>query len=163
MKKQILNNQQIEQKINRMAYEMLELYMEKELVLVGIEPRGNILADRITAIYNTVSKTKAESISLQIDKENPYNLAINEQLLSKVKNKNVVIVDDVLNSGKTIMYALKPFLQIELKNLGVLVLVDRDHKQYPVFARFVGMSLSTTLNEHISVEFNSGNDAAYLL
>ncbi|MES2837640.1 MAG: phosphoribosyltransferase family protein [Bacteroidota bacterium] len=163
MKKQILNNQQIEQKINRMAYEMLELYMDKELVLVGIEPRGNILADRITAIYNTVSKTKAESISLQIDKENPYNLAINEQLLSKVKNKNVVIVDDVLNSGKTIMYALKPFLQIELKNLGVLVLVDRDHKQYPVFARFVGMSLSTTLNEHISVEFNSGNDAAYLL
>lgn len=163
MKKQILNNQQIEQKINRMAYEMLELYMDKELVLVGIEPRGNILADRITAIYNTVSKTKAESISLQIDKENPYNLAINEQLLSKVKNKNVVIVDDVLNSGKTIMYALKPFLQIELKNLGVLVLVDRDHKQYPVFARFVGMSLSTTLNEHVSVEFNSGNDAAYLL
>lgn len=163
MKKQILNNQQIEQKINRMAYEMLELYMDKELVLVGIEPRGNILADRITAIYNTVSKTKAESISLQIDKENPYNLAINEQLLSTVKNKNVVIVDDVLNSGKTIMYALKPFLQIELKNLAVLVLVDRDHKQYPVFARFVGMSLSTTLNEHISVEFNSDNDAAYLL
>jgi len=163
MKKQILNNQQIQQKINRMAYEMLELYIDKDLVLVGIEPRGNVLADRIASVYNSVSKTKAESISLKIDKENPYNLAINEGLLSKVKNKNVVIVDDVLNSGKTIMYALKPFLQIELKNLAVLVLVDRDHKQYPVFARFVGMSLSTTLNEHISVEFNSGNDAAYLL
>lgn len=163
MKNQILNNQQIQQKINRMAYQLLESYMDKDLVFVGIEPRGNILANRLAAIYNSVSTKKAELIAVKIDKENPYNFSITEEILTSVKNKNVVIIDDVLKSGKTIMYALKPFLQVEIANLAVLVLVDRDHKQYPVFAQFVGMSLSTSLHEHVSVEFNPNNDAAYLL
>ena len=81
-----------------------------------------------------------------------------------MKGKAVVVVDDVLESGRTMMYGIDPFLKFSVKRLTTVVLVDRDHHSYPIRADFVGVSLATTMQEHISVELNGGkNDAVYLL
>ena len=99
----------------------------------------------------------------QIDKQNQkledLNLALEQQDLN---NKVVLLVDDVLNTGKTMIYALHPFLNYAVKKIATIVLVDRNHNLFPVRADYVGLSMATTLQEHISVEFSEGNDAAYL-
>ena len=80
----------------------------------------------------------------------------------ELKNKVVIVVDDVLNSGKTLIYSLRPFLDADMRKIRTVLLVDRDHKRYPVEADFVGITLSTTLQEHIRVDLTPGNEAVYL-
>jgi pyrimidine operon attenuation protein/uracil phosphoribosyltransferase len=79
-----------------------------------------------------------------------------------LQKKVIILVDDVLNSGKTMMYALKPFLAADIKKIRTVVLIDRNHKRFPVAADFTGLSLSTTLQEHVSVEFDKNGAAVYL-
>jgi pyrimidine operon attenuation protein/uracil phosphoribosyltransferase len=160
----ILNHQQIEQKINRIAHEIYEHnFEEKEIVIAGIADRGYTLAKRINQTLLTISDLKTNLIELRIDKTNlkveALTLSIPEELL---KNKVVLLVDDVLNTGKTMIYAIHPFLKYEIKKLATIVLVDRNHNLFPVRADYVGLSMATTLQEHVSVEFNAGNDGAYL-
>jgi len=164
-KTKILDNTQISHKLNRMAYEVYEKnYGEKELLIVGIEGNGYKVAERLTEILTKISSIKINLSKIKLDKENPWS---KEPIISFTEkdyiNKSVVIVDDVLNSGKTVMYAVKPFLNKSLKRLNVLVLVDRSHSRYPVKADFVGLSLSTTMQEHIEADFSKkGNEAVYL-
>lgn len=160
----ILNHQQIEQKINRIAHEIYEHnFEEKEIVIAGIADRGYTLAKRINQTLLTISNLKTNLLELRIDKTNlkvdAVMLSLPEELL---KNKVVLLVDDVLNTGKTMMYAIHPFLKYEIKKLATIVLVDRNHNLFPVRADYVGLSMGTTLQEHVSVEFNTGNDCAYL-
>lgn len=164
-KTKILDNTQISHKLNRMAFEVYEKnYGEKELLIVGIEGNGYKVAERLTEILAKISKIKIKLSKIKLDKENPWS---KESIVSFTEkdyiNKSVVIVDDVLNSGKTVMYAVKPFLNKSVKRLNVLVLVDRSHSRYPVKADFVGLSLSTTMQDHIEADFSKkGNEAVYL-
>ena len=87
-----------------------------------------------------------------MDKRNPLNCIETSISQDDYKNKSLVLVDDVLNSGTTLMYAVKHFLNVPLKQFNTAVLVNRNHKKYPVKADFKGISLSTSLQEHISVE-----------
>jgi pyrimidine operon attenuation protein/uracil phosphoribosyltransferase len=64
----------------------------------------------------------------------------------------IIVVDDVANSGKTMLYALQPFLRNQPKKIQTLALVDRTHKTFPVHTDYVGFALATTLQEHIFVE-----------
>ena len=154
----ILDAAQIKQKTKRIAYQILEDHLnEEELVLVGIQKSGYAFAQALKSELNTISNLKVNLGSLRINKKNPIETVESSLLLSDMKHKSVVIVDDVLNSGATLIYAVKFFLDVPLKQLKTAVLVDRNHKKFPVKADYKGVSLSTSLNEMVQVKF--GTDA----
>ena len=161
----ILNSKQIEQKINRIAYEIYENNCdEKEIIIAGIGGNGYLLAKRIVDVLQNISPLKIKLIEIIIDKKNPLAKEIKISMTDEeLKNKVIVLVDDVLNSGKTLIFGAKPFLSTPVKRLTTAVLVDRGHNRYPIKADFVGLSLSTTLQEHITVEINkNGKEIVYL-
>jgi pyrimidine operon attenuation protein / uracil phosphoribosyltransferase len=161
----ILNSKQIGQKINRIAYEIYENnYDEKEIVIAGIAKNGFLLAAKIAEVLQNISKIKVQLIEITLDKENPFSSDLKLKLTDKeLKNKVIILVDDVLNSGKTLIFGAKLFLNSPVKRLTTAVLVDRGHNRYPIKADVVGLSLSTTLQEHITVELNKkGKETVYL-
>jgi pyrimidine operon attenuation protein/uracil phosphoribosyltransferase len=161
----ILNSKQISQKINRIAYEIYENnYDEKEIVIAGIAKNGFLLAGMIADVLREISKLKIQLIEITLDKEDPFSTETKLKLSDKeLKNKVIILVDDVLNSGKTLIFGAKLFLNAPVKRLTTAVLVDRGHNRYPIKADVVGLSLSTTLQEHITVELNKkGKESAYL-
>lgn len=162
----VLDSKQIEQRINRIAYELYENnYEEKNIIMAGIAPNGYLLAQRIAKVLESISPIKIKLAKLEINKENPLEEEIQTDLKpADIKNKVIVLVDDVLNSGKTLIYGTRLFLEAPVKRLSTVVLVDRNHTRYPVKADFSGISLSTTMQEHISVELSpKGKEAVYLV
>jgi len=163
-KSKILDIQGIDQKLKRLAWQVYEKNSsEKEIIVVGISERGSMLAKQLAAHIQEISKIKTKVAHLDLDKDNPYNkeVALNLEV-KEYANKVVILVDDVLNSGKTLMYAAKHFLTTPLKRLAVMVLVDRNHNRYPIKADYVGLSLATTLQEYINVELKGANKGVYL-
>ena len=165
MKKNIiLTNQEIEHKIKRIAYQIYETFVdEEEIVLAGIATNGFIFAKKIAQALQTIAPLKVSLCEVQINKQNPA-LPIRTSLSKEnYSNKGLVLVDDVLNSGTTLIYAVRHFIDVPLKKFKTAVLVDRNHKKYPVKADFKGISLSTSLLEHVQVVFDEeGNSYAYL-
>ena len=151
---QILSKELTIKKINRIAHEILERnFEEKELILAGIHPCGYTLAQMLKVKLEDICKTKITLIKVSLDKLAPLQSEIKLDCdLKTIAKKSIVMVDDVLNTGRTLAYSFKPFLTSEVKKLQVAVIVDRDHKTFPVHADFVGYSLSTTLQELIKVE-----------
>lgn len=159
----ILDQKQIDHKIKRIAYQIYENNVsEKEIVIAGIFENGFIFAKKIKSVIEKISPIKVIMCKVVIDKKNPIE-PITTSLESKIyKNKSLVLVDDVLHSGTTLIYGIKHFLQVPLKQFNTVVLVDRNHKKYPVKADFKGISLSTSINENVSVIFEKGNYFARL-
>jgi len=164
IKSKILDVQGIDQKIKRLAWQVYEKNLaEKEIIVVGISERGLMLAKQLAVHIQEISKIKTKLSHLELDKDTPYNKEVTLNLeVKEYTNKVVVLVDDVLNSGKTLMYAAKHFLTTPLKRLAIMVLVDRNHNRYPVKADYVGLSLATTLQEYINVELKGANKGVYL-
>ena len=164
IKSKILDIQGIDQKLKRLAWQVYEKNSsEKEIIIVGISERGFMLAKQLSAYIQEISKIKTKLAHLGLDKDTPYNKEVTLNLeVKEYTNKVVVLVDDVLNSGKTLMYAAKHFLTTPLKRLAIMVLVDRNHNRYPVKADYVGLSLATTLQEYINVELKGANKGVYL-
>lgn len=150
----ILTNRQVEQKIKRIAYQIYETNSnEKEIVIAGISSSGYLLAKKLETVLKNISDLNLITCEVIVDKKNPLNRIEVSAEPSVYKNKSLVLVDDVLNSGTTLIYSIKHFLDVPLKRLKTAVLVDRDHKKYPVNADFKGISLSTSIKEHITVKF----------
>lgn len=158
----ILDHPKIQQKINRIAFEIYENNVDEQLIiLAGLDNRGFELASRLKAILDKISTLKVELIKVNLDRGNLLaDVSLNTTI--DLKDKAVVIVDDVLDTGRTLIYAVKKFLEHPVKKINTAVLVDRSHHKFPVNADFVGLSLATTLQEHIHVEFSNNNDVAYL-
>ncbi len=159
----ILNNQEIEHKIKRIAYQIYETFVdEQEIVIAGIASNGFVFANKIAAELERISTLNVVLCEVFINKQN-INTPITTSLpKEKYENKGLVLVDDVLSSGTTLIYGVKHFLDVPLKKLKTAVLVDRNHKKYPVKADFKGISLSTSLLEHVQVVFDEKGDYAYL-
>jgi pyrimidine operon attenuation protein/uracil phosphoribosyltransferase len=160
----ILTNQEIEHKIKRIAYQIYETFVdEKEVILAGIATNGFIFAEKIATELHNISNLQVTLCEVKINKLNP-ELPIHTSLTKEAyANKGLILVDDVLNSGTTLIYAIRHFLDVPLKKFKTAVLVDRNHKKYPVKADFKGISLSTSLLEHVQVIFDeNGNSYAYL-
>ncbi len=158
----ILKHEQIQQKILRIAYQVYESnFAEAEMVLVAIEKQGAQLADRIQPILEEISKKPVHRLNLNMDKSQPDKASLNGDA-DVLSGKAVVLVDDVLNSGRTLIYAAKFLLQYPIKKLNTVVLVDRRHRLFPIKADFAGLTLSTTLQNHISCEFSKTKDSVYL-
>ncbi|MEO8085173.1 MAG: phosphoribosyltransferase family protein [Bacteroidota bacterium] len=160
----ILDSVQIDQKINRIAWQIYEDNAgEKEIILAGILSSGYAVAEKIAACLKKISSLEVHLITIKINKHSHHDEEVNISVASaSLKDKIVIVVDDVLNSGKTMMYALRPFLSADLKKLRTVVLVDRNHKRYPISADFAGLSLATTLQEHVSVILNETSAGVYL-
>lgn len=159
----ILTNQEIIYKIRRIAYQIYENNSSsKEIIIAGITDNGFILAKKIKEVLDAISDIKTTLCEVHINKQKPREMIQTSLDVKDYKNKSLVLVDDVLNSGTTLMYAVKYFLDVPLKQFKTAVLVNRNHKKYPVKADFKGISLSTSLQEHISVEFSKKESIAYL-
>ena len=162
--KKILSNSQIKRKIKRISLQIIESNVEeKEVVIAGIEQNGFLIAKELNKMITELSNLNIKLCSLKIDKKNPLNNISTSLNSSEYKNKSIVVVDDVLNSGSTLMYAVKHFLDTELRQLKTAVLVDRNHKKYPIKADFKGVSLSTSIQNHVKVQFDKNSIEAFLL
>ncbi len=163
-KTMILDSRQIEQKINRLAYQVYEDSAEEtEIIIAGILNSGYAVAEKIATALKKISPLEVMLVQISINKHSQHDEEVKLSVAKeKLKDKTVVVVDDVLNSGKTMMYALRPFLNADLKKIRTVVLIDRNHKRYPVSADFSGLSLATTLQEHVSVVLDKSAEAVYL-
>lgn len=160
----ILNHQEIEHKIRRIAYQIYETFAdEQEVVIAGITNNGFILAQKIGQVLNEITESNIILCEVKIDKIHPYNPITTSITPQTYQNKCIVLVDDVLNSGTTLIYGVKHFLEVPVKKFKTVVLIDRNHKKYPVKADFKGLSLSTSSKEHVQVVFEPQNDHAYLV
>lgn len=161
-KKYILNQSAAEQKMRRMALEIIENnYDEEELILVGIRESGSVVARNIQRMIAEVSSIATQLLTISLDKKRPREITLNQLL--DFNNKVIIIIDDVANSGKTLLYALKPFLDYHPKKIQSLVLVERSHNSFPVHSDYAGLSIATTLQEHIYVEVDGDKvTGAYL-
>lgn len=162
----ILNQTQIQQKINRIAFQILEdNFDEQEIIIAGVVSRGYRLAKRIEKVLAKISNLKITLAKIELNKDSSKLESAIDIPIKNCENKVIILVDDVLNSGRTLAYGLGVFLNIPLKKLRSVVLIDRSHKNFPVATDFVGLELSTVLKEHVSVILDENNeeDAVYLI
>jgi pyrimidine operon attenuation protein / uracil phosphoribosyltransferase len=166
IKNKILDSSQVLKKINRLAFEIYENnFQETEIALVGVYPNGLVLAQLLKSELEKISPTKVHLSTIKMNKDMPLGEGIEIDLpASQFPKIPIVIVDDVLNSGRTMFYSFRPFLDSPLKKIQVAVLVDRAHKKFPISADYVGYSLGTTLQEFVEVNLNHPDEyAVYLL
>ncbi|MBZ4187404.1 phosphoribosyltransferase family protein [Niabella beijingensis] len=151
MKKYLLNAETVEKKLQRLALELIENNLDAEaLILVGIEENGVVLAKNIQQRIQKNSKLSSELLTLRLNKKKPAAVTLSREM--DFTGKVVVLIDDVTNSGKTLLYALKPFLNYHPAKIQTLVLVERTHTVFPITPDYKGISLATTLQDHIYVE-----------
>jgi pyrimidine operon attenuation protein / uracil phosphoribosyltransferase len=162
IRKDILDLETANMKLLRMAYEIIENNLDEEsIILVGIKDNGSVIAHNMQKTLKEASEMKVSVIDLELDKRNPGEIKLSNQL--DFNGKVIIIVDDVASSGKTMLYALKPFLEFHPKKIQTLALVERTHKAFPINLDYVGLSVATTLHEHIYVTVQGNKVAgAYL-
>lgn len=150
-RKDILDKETVGMKLQRIAFEIIENNLEEEkILLVGIRDNGSVIAGNMQKILQEISTIKVQLIHLSLDKKHPTDISLSETF--DFTGQVIIIVDDVANSGKTMLYALKPFLAYHPKKIQTLALVERTHKTFPVHLDYTGLSVATTLQEHIYVE-----------
>lgn len=159
----ILTNQEIQHKIKRIAYQIYETFAEDDsIVIAGIASNGFIFATKIATELEKIASLKVILCEVKIDKLQPSNSITTSISKEIYQNKGLVLVDDVLNSGTTLIYGIKHFLEVPIKKFKTAVLIDRNHKKYPVKVDFKGISLSTSSLEHVTIVFESNDCYAYL-
>ena len=153
--KQIMTAEVANKKLRRMALQVVEQnYDEPQLILIGIKQSGLVIAEKISQYLKEVFSGYVIILELSMDKKNPLNISIEPAM--DLNDKTIILIDDVANSGRTMLYALKPLLNQLPKKIQTLALVERTHKSFPVDMDYVGFSVSTTLDEHILVEVVDG-------
>lgn len=154
-KKYILEKEVAAKKMLRMAYEILENNIDEDnIILAGIEEHGVVIASYIQRILSQISEIKTQLITISLDKRHPGEVKLSPT--NDFNERVIVVIDDVASSGKTMLYAMKPFLEYHPKKIQTLALVERTHKSFPVKTDYVGVSIATTLQEHIFVEVKNG-------
>lgn len=154
----ILSGEESKKKLERIAFEIFENnYDESEIIVAGIYDKGYTMAKLLLFYLKKFDKNiKITLVKVSLDKFSPTQSAIELDIpYTHLTNKSIILVDDVLNSGRTLAYSLRPFLKSEIKKISIAVLVDRGHKNFPVSADFIGYKLATTIKEHIDVRFEN--------
>ena len=160
----ILDNESVNKKLDRITHQIIEdNFDEKELIIIGISEKGFLLAKKIESLLKKLQTSiHVDLIELIIDKSNPNTNPIDLKPTKSFQNKKVILIDDVLNSGKTLMHAAAHVLKQNISKMKTIVLVDRRHRLFPIKADWVGMTLSTTMQEHIRVQFIKDEIQIYL-
>jgi pyrimidine operon attenuation protein/uracil phosphoribosyltransferase len=162
---EVLNHKQVGQKITRMAFEIYErnLHASDGMVVAGITGMGTILGHLLATELRRISPLQVEEVEVLLDKQAVTATEVQLSSPTALKGKTIILVDDVLNTGKTLVYALKPFLEHEVEKIEIAVLVNRSHGLFPVKPDYTGFELATTFNEHIRVDFSGNNYSVHLL
>lgn len=159
----ILNKKEIAHKLKRIAYQIYETNIsEQHVIIAGIKTNGYTFAEKLKTTVEDISPIKITLCKVTMDKKNPIGTLTTSLKPEEYQNKSLLLVDDVLHSGTTLIYAVKHFLEVPLKQFKTAVLVDRNHKKYPIKADFKGISLSTSINENVAVIFEKENSRAIL-
>ena len=160
----IINDNQIRRKFKRISYQILETNLQNSVIVIaGIESNGYLIAKELKKTLNKLSNIEVILCKVKIDKKNPRKPIETSISKDEYSNKSIVLVDDVLNSGSTLVYAVKHFLEVELSQFKTAVLVDRNHKKFPVKADYKGISLSTSIQSQVIVEFKGSKIQAILV
>jgi len=161
----ILSHQEIQQKITRLGYEVLENCFEESIIFIGgISGNGILLAEKLKKVIEQESGQQVVLFEIKVNKDEPWKDPIELSISQKeLKHGFIILVDDVLNSGKTMQYSLVKILEEPTKAIKTVALVDRTHRRYPIKADYVGLSLSTTLKERVEIDLNDTNSQAYLI
>jgi len=161
----VLNQQQIQQKMMRLAHEVLEnTYGTEHLFIGGIVGNGEVFARQLTDLIKANSQQKVTSFKIDLHKDEPLNHEINCSIdVKEFGGQTVILVDDVINSGTTMQYAVMKVLEQPVRSVKTLALVDRMHRRYPIKCDFVGVTLSTTLKERVEVIPSNGSLEAFLV
>lgn len=151
---QVLNHQEVMHKINRIAWQIYEEhYKHKAIILAGIAVRGYALAELLAKELEKITELEVSLAKIKLDKNNPLNSSVTVSGAGQdFSGKSIVVIDDVLNSGSTLIYGVRFFLDFKVQSIHTVVLVDRSHKRFPVKADFKGLSLSTAMQEHVEVQ-----------
>lgn len=162
-KKYILDKETAVLKLKRLAFEIVERnYDEQQLFFAGIKENGATVAKILAKEVMNISNIHVELVEITLDKKYPTEIFLNREI--GFNNQSILLIDDVANSGKTMLYGLKPFLNYQPKKIQTLALVERTHKIFPVQPDYVGLSVATTLEEHIYLEIEGGEvTGAYLI
>ena len=160
----ILNHQQIEQKIIRIGHQIMENCFEEDRIFIGgIAGNGSIISQKLAKIIRENSSIEVVCFEISVNKDEPWSEAIQLNIDEKeLKKGYIILVDDVINSGKTMQYALMKFLEQATKAIKTVALVDRQHRRYPIKTDFAGLGLSTTLKNHVEVDLTETDSKAYL-
>ena len=162
--KKILDKEQIQEKIKRISYEVYEEnFDDKSILICGIEKNGSIIAKRVIKELESICDIKIEFISINLNKKKPLNTVEIKSSKNNIKNKSIVLIDDVSNTGKTLIYVIKELIKFEPKKINTAVLVNRDHTLFPIKINFIGLSLSTSIKNHIEVKLGNKDIGAYLI
>lgn len=160
---EVLNHKQIGQKISRMAFEIYERNLNAAgVVFAGISGMGTTLAKLLAAEVRAISPIRVEEVEVLLDKKAVSNSEVELSTSIQLSGKTIILVDDVLNTGKTLVYAMKPFLEHEIQKMEIAVLVNRSHGLFPVRPDYTGYELATTLSEHIRVDFSENQYSVHL-
>lgn len=161
----ILNHREIKQKIKRLAIQMLEHnYDEQEIILAGINNNGTAFAEILKRELEDITEIPVRLTRIRLNPADPVKQEVRLELEDEeLIDRSVIIVDDVANTGRTIFYAFKPILSILPKKVEVAVLVDREHKSFPIKVDYLGLSLATTLKENIDVDISNPENFAVFL
>jgi len=163
LKHKILKQDRIDKIVKRISFQIHEKNQNSsEVVLIGVLENGFILSELIKKELKKISKSKVQLFSIKINKKNPLNPIDLNCDLSELKNKSIVLIDDVLNSGKTLIHCVKYLLDVPISNFNTAVLIDRNHKKFPIKIDFKGLSLSTTIKENVTVVFEKNNSYAFI-
>lgn len=163
-RRQILSAHQTGQKIRRIAFEIYEQnFEERGIIIAGIAGEGFAFAKRLTAELTDISPLNIQLIELRFDKNIHQQSPILFDRELNIENQVVIVADDVLNTGRTLAFALEPFLKVPMKKVQVAVIVDRSHHKFPIHAHYVGYSLSTTLTEHVEVVLSRADEEGVYL
>lgn len=149
----ILDSAQVKQKIRRMAYEIYEHnFNEKTIIVAGIDGQGYTLAKLLIREIESISPLKTVLVKVTLDKFAPQQGEVTLDCNAKdLQKKCIILVDDVLNTGRTFAYGLKPFLNIAVKKIETAVLVNRSHTLFPIYPQYTGYELATTIRDHVEV------------
>ncbi len=162
--KKILDKEQIQEKIKRISYEVYEEnFDDKSILICGIEKNGSIIAKRVIKELESICDIKIEFISIYLNKKKPLNTVEIKSSKNNIKNKSIILIDDVSNTGKTLIYVIKELIKLEPKKINTAVLVNRDHTLFPIKINFIGLSLSTSIKNHIEVKLGNKDIGAYLI
>lgn len=160
---EVLNHKQIGQKITRMAFEIYERNIHsKGVVFAGITGMGTSLSRLLAAELRKISPLLVEELEVFLDKKSVSTSEVELSNSLSLQGKTIILVDDVLNTGKTLVYAMKPFLDQEIEKMELAVLVNRSHGLFPLKPDYTGFELATTLSEHIRVDFFENNYSVHL-
>ena len=159
----ILDKRQIEDKIKRISYEIYEENFDNESIIIcGIEKNGSTIAKEVIKELESICNIKIEFISVALNKKKPLNTVEIKSKKSIIKDKSIILIDDVSNTGRTLIYVINELTKFEPKKINTSILVNRDHSLFPIKINFVGLSLSTSINNHIEVILDKNEMAAYL-